>query len=186
MFCISYLMPFYLSQVLNYPPEVMGLVLITVPLTVALIAPFSGSLSDKIGSSVLGAVGMAVMSAGLILVSKLGAAPEYSVVVMSLIVVGLGSAVFQSPNNSAIMGSVPAGFLGVAAGMLATMRNLGMVVGTTLSGAIYMSKHHLYSESLPSITADVRAFRDAFIAGAMVASIGIVTSAIKGAFRKTS
>lgn len=72
MFCISYLMPFYLSQVLNYPPEVMGLVLITVPLTVALIAPFSGTLSDKIGSSGLGAVGMAVMGGGLILVSGPG------------------------------------------------------------------------------------------------------------------
>lgn len=180
MFCISYLMPFYLSQVLKYPPEIMGLVMITIPLTVAFIAPFSGALSDRIGSSGLGAVGMAVMSVGLMLVSRLGSSPERLMVVVSLIVVGCGSGIFQSPNNSSIMGSVPAGFLGIAAGMLATMRNLGMVIGITLSGAIYMSRHHLYTDSLPPVAVDVHAFRDAFIIGALIAAIGIVTSAIKG------
>ncbi|MHB1457031.1 MAG: MFS transporter [Armatimonadota bacterium] len=180
MFCITYLMPFYMSQVLNYPPEIMGFVMITIPLTVALIAPFSGSLSDKIGSSGLGAVGMAVMSIGLMMVSRLGGSPDRVVVVLSLIVIGVGSGMFQSPNNSSIMGSVPAGYLGIAAGMLATMRNLGMVIGITLSGAIYMSRYHLYADTLSPMTADVQAFRDAFIVGSLIAAIGIVTSAIKG------
>lgn len=180
MFCIAFLMPFYMSQVLNYPTEIMGLMMITIPLTVALIAPFSGALSDRIGSSVPGVVGMAVMSIGLLLVSRLGSSPERPAVVISLIVVGIGSGIFQSPNNSSIMGSVPPGFLGIAAGMLATMRNLGMVIGITLSGAIYMSRHNLYADSMHAVSADVRAFRDAFIVGSAIASIGIVTSAIKG------
>ncbi|MHB0999427.1 MAG: MFS transporter [Armatimonadota bacterium] len=187
MFCVMFLMPFYLSQVLGYKPRQMGFVLMAIPITVAMIAPLSGALSDKIGSRILGSIGIAIMSAGLLLISMLGSDPSLIRVAASLIIVGLGSAIFQSPNNSAIMGSVPPGMLGVASGMLATMRNLGMVIGITLSSAIYLSRHTAYSGQFAPETANILAFRDAFITGSIIAAVGIFTAAARGrAARPTS
>lgn len=180
LFSITFLMPFYLSKVLDYSPEKMGLTLISIPLTVALIAPLSGSLSDKIGSSILGSLGLAIMSIGLFLISRLGGNPTFIHIILVLAVVGIGSAIFQSPNNSAIMGSVPPNMLGVASGMLATMRNLGMVIGTTLSSAIYISRLTAYSSELPSASANIIAFRDTFIVGSIIAFIGVFTAAVRG------
>ena len=179
-FSVAFLTPFYLSQILGYTPRQMGFTLAAVPLTVAVIAPISGSLSDRIGSRVLSSIGLAVASIGLLLISRLGSDPTSSAVILSLVVVGLGSAIFQSPNNSSIMGSVPSSMLGVAAGMAATMRNLGMVTGLAVSGAVYMSRRLSCIAELGPMQASVHAFRDAFIVAAAVCAIGVITSAVRG------
>jgi len=179
-FTVSFLMPFYLSQILGYAPRRMGLTLAAVPLTLAVIAPISGSLSDRIGSRVLGSVGLAVASIGLLLISRLGSDPASSAVILSLVVVGLGSAIFQPPNSSSIMGSAPPHMLGVAAGMLATMRNLGMVTGLAVSGAVYTSRRLFYAAELGQTQALVHAFRDAFVVAALICAVGVVISAMRG------
>lgn len=180
MFSVTFLMPFYLSQVLGYGPRQMGLVLTAVPLTVALVAPMSGSLSDRIGSRALSSAGLTISSVGLLLMSRLGAETGALQVIASLIVVGLGSAIFQSPNSSALIGSVPADARGVAAGMLATMRNLGMVTGVAVSGAVYASRSIHYAARLGGAEASPHAFRDAFLVAAAICALGILTSAIRG------
>ena len=179
-FAVSFLMPFYLSRILGYTPRQMGLTLAAVPLTVMVIAPISGSLSDRIGSRALSSTGLAVLSIGLLLISRLGADPESSAVVFSLVVVGLGSAIFQSPNNSSIMGSVPPNMLGVAAGMTATMRNLGMITGLAVSGAVYTSRRLFYAGEFGATQASVHAFHDAFVVAAAICAVGVITSAVRG------
>lgn len=179
-FAVTFLMPFYLLQVLGYDVRQVGLILTAVPLSLAIIAPLSGSLSDKIGSRALGSIGLAVASFGLLLISRLGSHPSFSQVVISLTIVGMGSAIFQAPNSSAIMGSVPSDRLGVAAGMIATMRNLGMITGIAVAGAVYMSRRIGYVPQIGSMTASVHAFRDAFIVASAICTIGVLTSAVRG------
>lgn len=180
MFIVMFLMPFYMAGVLGYSPERMGLTLIAVPITVAVIAPFSGSLSDRFGSRVIGTIGLTVMSLGLFMISRLSSDPLHIKIIMALSVLGLGSGLFQAPNNSAIMSAVPRGMLGVASGMLAMMRNLGMITGVTVSGAVYASRLILYSGSLQKSAASTHAFRDAFTLGAIICILGMLASSVKG------
>ncbi len=179
-FAVVFMMPFYMSGVLRYAPQKMGMTLTAVPITVALVAPLSGSLSDKIGSRVLGSVGLGIVTIGLLLCSRLGAHPTHLQVLTALAVMGFGTAVFQSPNSSALMGSVPVSRLGVASGMLATMRNLGMISGIALTSAVYASRLHYYSHLLSAPDAAVRAFHDAFVVAAVVCALGIIASVSRG------
>lgn len=179
-FSLTFLMPFYLSGVLRYPPGRMGLILTAVPITLAVVAPISGSLSDRIGSRVLASLGLLLTGIGLFMLSRLGADPPLPFLLGSLITVGFGSAVFQSPNSSAIMGSVPRTMLGVAAGMLATMRNLGMVTGVAVSGAVYTSRLMHYRQALGATQASVEAFEDAFLVAAVISAAGVITAAVRG------
>ncbi len=179
-FSVTFLMPFFLSGVLGYAPARMGLALTAVPITIALVAPVSGSLSDRIGSRTLSSAGLLITSIGMFMLSRLRADVPLPYVVASLVMVGLGSGIFQSPNSSAIMGSAPKSMLGVAAGMLATMRNLGMVTGVAVSGAVYTSRLMHYRESLGPVQASVEAFHDAFLVAAAICVLGVVTSAVRG------
>ena len=179
-FAVVFLMPFYLSLILKYGPEHIGLTLTTVPLTTAAISPISGVLSDKIGSRALGSIGLAIASIGLVLISRLGVHPSHLQVILALVVMGLGQAIFQSPNSSSIMGSVRPNMLGIAAGVVATMRNLGMVTGVAVSSAVFTSLSMRYTPKFGPSLGEVMAFRVAFIAAAGICAIGVITSAMKG------
>jgi MFS family permease len=103
----------------------------------AIVAPFSGTISDRIGPRIPALVGMAGLASGLYLLSQLGPTTSPPQIVLRLGVVGLGTGIFISPNNSALMGSAPRARQGIAAGILATSRNFGMVLGVGLAGAIF-------------------------------------------------
>jgi EmrB/QacA subfamily drug resistance transporter len=134
---VTLLMPFYLIRVLHLSPARSGLVLIAVPLLRVLLSPFTGALSDRIGSRQLATAGVLVQSAGLLALVTLGAATPLAVVVACLAVVGAGSAIFGSPNNSTIMGRVPPTMLGIGAATIATGRNIGQATGIALAGAVF-------------------------------------------------
>ena len=106
------------------------------PLVMAVAAPISGTISDRIRSSLPSAVGMAILAGGTFLLSL--DRPDTSLVYLAVAFcfTGLGTGIFISPNNSALMGSAPAHRQGIAAGMLATARNVGIVLGVGLSGAV--------------------------------------------------
>jgi MFS family permease len=180
MFSVTFLMPFYLSEVLGYGSQKIGMTLVAVPLAVAVIAPFSGSLSDKIGSRIPASLGLAVSAVGLLLIGHLGMNPGQAHIIGALLVVGIGSAVFQTPNSSAIMGAVPQERRGVAAGVLATMRNLGMVIGISVSGAVYTSYKAYYIAQLGVLAGSVHAFRNAFLVAAVICAVGVITAAARG------
>ncbi len=134
--CI-FLMPFYLIQGRGFTSAQAGLILTAQPIVMAIIAPISGTLSDRIGTRWPAMFGMAVLSAGLFLLSHLSGQSTIGAMMLSLAVVGLGTGAFISPNNSALMGAAPRQRQGIAAGILATARNFGMVLGVGISGAIF-------------------------------------------------
>ncbi|PKM80748.1 MAG: MFS transporter [Firmicutes bacterium HGW-Firmicutes-14] len=189
MFSVILIMPFYLQQLRELSPSQAGLFLIPTPLTTMIIAPLSGAVSDRVDTRYISSLGMAVTTLGLWLLSGLKADSPVSMIVASMVVVGIGSGMFQTPNNSAIMGAVPVNRRGIASGMLAIMRNLGMVLGVAVSGAIFSSRRAYLTElfasqGLAGLELKSQAFTGAmnitFMAGVVIAGIGIVTSLIRG------
>ena len=193
LYQVVFLMPIYLQQLRQFSPEKAGMVMSVHPLLTMIVAPLSGALSDKIGSRVLAPLGMTVMAAGLVAIARLDAGSPVVIIILSLMLIGLGSAIFQSPNNSTIMGSVPKERLGTASGFLATMRNVGMVMGVAVAGAVftalrsyylsyYLQNHYL--EEVATATAFVLAFRGAFLVGAFIAFLSAITSIVRAKSRE--
>ena len=138
-YILVFLTPFYLQRVVHYTPDKIGLLMTCSPLTVMAVAPFSGSLSDRLGSRGLATAGAAICAAALAAMAFLPAEASTFTVAWRLSLFGLGTGIFQSPNNSAVMGSAPRPHLGVASGILATARNTGMALGIAAAGLILYS-----------------------------------------------
>lgn len=137
IFCYVILLPYYLVEALEMDTAHAGLVLAAQPLAMSVVSTPSGRLSDRVGTRWLSVGGLVVLAAGLGGLSTVGASTSPVVVSLWLAVVGLGTGVFISPNSSAIMGSAPATRQGVAGGMIAVARSLGMMVGVALSTAVF-------------------------------------------------
>ena len=167
-------MPFYLVQGRQLQPAQAGLILTAQPLMMALVAPISGYFSDRISPRWLATIGMAVLTLGLSLLSFLHDTSSTWAIVRALIITGFGTGMFISPNNNLLLGSAPKQRQGIASGVLATARNVGMVFGVGLIAAIYSSV--LNHESATIFTAIQWSFR----AGALLAAIGILTSYMRG------
>lgn len=180
IYTITFLMPFYLINGREFSSSQAGLLLTAQPVIMAVVAPISGTLSDKYGARLPGMVGMGVLSAGLFMLSRMGPETPVPIIVLSLALVGFGTGTFISPNNSALMGSAPRNRQGIAAGILATSRNLGMVLGVGLAGAIFNTI--LYNHIDPGSTqALFSAFQTSFLVAAGIALVGVFTTGAREA-----
>ena len=133
---IVFLTPWFLADALAYNVFRVGMTMMAFAFTTFFMGPISGALSDRIGSRGLGFTGMIILSFGLFMFSWLTVDAKNIDVVWRLAVCGLGGGLFQSPMNSAAMGSAPERFRGVASSILAMMRNVGMVFGIAIAGTI--------------------------------------------------
>jgi len=189
-YVLVFLTPFYLQRVLHYAPNRVGLVMTSFPLAVMALAPFSGSLSDRIGTRPLACLGAATCALALYLMSHVPVAASSGDVVWRLALFGLGTGIFQSPNNSAVMGSAPRVHLGTASGILATMRTLGMVLGIATGGAVLyafapfdiLQKATLESSEAAAFLAGLRY---AYLAGAILTGVAAATSLVRSSGEKT-
>jgi EmrB/QacA subfamily drug resistance transporter len=173
---ILFLVPFYLIGARGLGAAHAGLLLTAQPLVMTFAAPLSGTLSDRIGTRAPATVGMAFLCAGLFWLSRLDARTAISHVELALAVCGLGTGIFIAPNNSALMGAAPRERQGIAAGVLATARNMGMVLGVGIAGAIFNSASH--GDDAPRAVA--RGVATGLVAGAIAAGVGAATSAVRG------
>jgi EmrB/QacA subfamily drug resistance transporter len=184
VYSVIFLMPFYLIQGRMFTSAEAGLLLTAQPVMMAIIAPLSGTLSDRLGTRWLAMTGMAVLTVGLFLMSRLGSESSVRSIVLSLGVMGLGTGTFISPNNSALMGSAPRQRQGIAAGILATARNFGMVLGVGISGSIFTTliAHGAGSTMVGEARGEVffEAIRVCFLVAAGIAMMGVFTSASRG------
>ncbi|EKQ56807.1 MAG: drug resistance transporter, EmrB/QacA subfamily [Clostridium sp. Maddingley MBC34-26] len=139
IFCNNIILPFYLQDVMNYTPEHTGLILMVYPLLLTVVAPLSGSLSDKIGSEVLTFIGLLLISLGLLLMATLNVDSNLLITIILIGIMSIGMGLFQSPNNSLIMSTVPKDKLGIAGSVNALVRNLGMVCGIALATTLLYS-----------------------------------------------
>jgi MFS family permease len=167
-------MPFYLISGRGLNPAQAGLLLTVQPILMAITAPISGALSDRVGSRWPGMLGMGVLAGGLFLLSRLGPETELWKVALALAIAGAGTGTFISPNTSALMGAAPKTRQGIASGVQAAARNFGMVLGIGLAGAIFTT--HLAQNTADSFYTGID---QGFLLAAGVAVLGVFVSAIK-------
>ena len=110
------------------------------PIVLSIIAPFSGSLSDRIGSEFPAFLGLLLTSIGLFLMAILNVSSPLWLIAVFTTIMGIGNGFFQSPNNSLIMSTVPNTKLGIAGSVNSLVRNLGMILGVTLSTTLLYNR----------------------------------------------
>ena len=137
---VGILLPFYLESVLGHSPAEMGLLLSSLPLGLGLAAPAAGSISDRIGPWPVILVGLATIVASYLLMLTLGTDTGPVAYLATMVPLGLGMGIFQSPNNSAIMGAVPPRRLGVTSGLLTITRITGQLSGISVLGAVWAAR----------------------------------------------
>jgi MFS family permease len=131
-FAVVFFLSLYLQYIKDLDPQVAGIILISQPVVMAVLAPVAGRLSDKYEPRIIATIGMAITTFGLFLFSFLNNNTEIWFIILGLVVLGAGFGLFSSPNTNAIMGSVERRLLGIASATVSTMR----LIGQTLSMGI--------------------------------------------------
>jgi EmrB/QacA subfamily drug resistance transporter len=187
LFTATFLLPFLLQQARGFSPIEAGLLLTPVPITMAVVAPLSGALSDRIGPRLPASIGMAIMVLGLLSLTQLPVNFTLPDLIWRLVLLGIGQGLFMSPNSSAVLGSVPRPRMGTASGTLAQMRVNGQALGIALSAAIVairMPVHLGAAVGPPTVAvrnvALADSIHDAFAIAALICCIGIVASLVRG------
>lgn len=181
---ITLLLPFYLTNLLKLEPAVVGLLLTTNMVFFGLASPIAGIFSDRFGYRLIATAGLVMLAFGCYTISTLTVETSVIGYVLRVLPLGLGMGIFQSPNNSAVMGSVPRERLGVVSGVNVIGRTLGNTAGVAALGALWASRVFVYAG--PDFAGDVteavasaqtNALRDvafaamAFVALALVLSV---------------
>jgi predicted MFS family arabinose efflux permease len=197
LFAVSFLLPFYLEELRGCSVARSGLLLTPLPLTIALVAPLSGALADRIGSRWLAPGGLALASVGLFLLTRLDAESSVGQITWCLVLTGLGQGLFQSPNTRALMNAAPADQQGEASSLLATARVVGQSLSVALAGAIFAglggasAGRALAAMRGADLAGDIAALQHRFLAGlrgallasAAAAVIGILVALARGLAR---
>jgi EmrB/QacA subfamily drug resistance transporter len=139
LFAIGFMLPFYFEELRGFSVAKSGLFLTALPLSLALVAPVSGSLADCFGSRWLASGGLTVACLGLVFVAQLDAQSSDWGIIWPLVFTGVGQGLFMTPNSRALMNAAPASEQGQSSGLLATGRALGQSVSVALAGAIFAS-----------------------------------------------
>lgn len=181
-FAVAFLVPFYLQVVRGLSVEATGLLLTPLPLSIALISPLTGMLADRIGTRWLAAAGMFVIAAGLVWLSSVDEETSRTLLILKLIVIGTGQAIFAPPNNSALMGAAPREHQGVAAGVLATSRVVGQSLSIAIAGAIFGTVGGSTAATALAEGTNASAASHAFVIGMRAALLGCAAFALVSAF----
>jgi len=136
-----FLTPFLLQSYLHYSAAAAGTIMTAFPFTVLFTAPIAGSLSDRYGSQRFAALGCFICAGGIIFLSMSAMTKNLNLIVGGLIILGLGTGAFQSPNTSAVLSSVKTARLGAASGVMATSRTIGMVLGISIASNLFSHQY---------------------------------------------
>jgi EmrB/QacA subfamily drug resistance transporter len=145
-YALGFLLSLYLQEIQGYDSQMSGLILLCQSVIMALLSPLSGTLSDRIEPRVLATLGMGISTVGLIPLSFLTPSTPIWLLILDLILLGVGFALFSSPNTNAVMSSVEIRYSGIASSTLATMRMTGQAVSmaiVTLIMSIYLGNAQL-------------------------------------------
>lgn len=150
--------PFYLSRTLGLQEALVGLVLSAGPLVAALAGVPAGRIADRFGAPRMIIAGLVAMAAGSAVLSAMPARLGVAGYVAPMVVITAGYAVFQTANNTAVMADVLPDRRGVISGLLNLSRNLGLITGASVMGAVF---------ALASATTDVTTARPEAVAAGM-------------------
>ena len=195
LFAPGFLLPFYFEQLRGFSTIQTGLMMTPLPLMLAVVAPLSGSLADRLGSRWLSPVGLAIACFGLVLLSQINAQSSSWDIIWRLAVTGIGQGLFQSPNTRTMMEAAPWNAQGEASGLLATGRVIGQSMSVALTGTVFaalggaaagtlLSSSQAHNLPLTNISGlqitFVSSFHMALLVCAAFAALGIFTALARG------
>ncbi|HNS82634.1 MAG TPA: MFS transporter [Methanolinea sp.] len=137
VFAVGFLLSLYLQFNRGLDPQTAGIFLVAQPVVQTLVSPAAGHLSDSIDPRVLATAGMAFSTAGLGILAFLSTDTPLVVILGGLVILGIGYGLFSSPNTNAIMSSVGVHHLGIASGMVSTMRAIGQMVSLAIAMVVF-------------------------------------------------
>ncbi|MBW2324427.1 MAG: MFS transporter [Deltaproteobacteria bacterium] len=140
--------PFFLIQGVGLMPAKAGFVMASVSMTAIIIGPISGWLSDRFGPVWFSTLGAMCSSVAFSLMRGFDLQTQIIGIVLILSTFGFGIGLFQAPNNSIIMGSVKKENLGTASALMATLRSVGIAVGTAVAGTVYSVRKIIHAAAL--------------------------------------
>src|SRR5271157_364975 len=182
-FAITFFLGLYLQYIKKLDPETAGEILVCQPVVMAICSPFAGRLSDRIEPRIVASMGMGLGAAGLFLLTFLHANTTLKFVIVDLVILGLGMALFSSPNTNAVMSSVEKRFYGVASGTLGTMRLTGQMFSMGIAifiFAIHIGHTQITPEYYPAF---LTSMKSAFIFFGVLSVSGVFASLARGNVR---
>jgi len=171
-----FLLSLYLQYIKGINPRETGIILLTQPILMTIVSPFSGRISDKINPGIVSSFGMFITFISLFIFVFLDTQRKIPFILLNLILLGIGLGFFASPNTNAVMSSAPKKFYGTAAGMLATMRVLGQMFSMALIGTILsfcMGNEKIIPENFPLF---LKTLKISFLTFSILCFIGIFAS----------
>jgi MFS family permease len=189
-FAVNFILIYYLQGVRGYTPLTAALLILPLPIMTSVIGPFGGRWADRVGGAIPASLGLAIQIGALILLMMLTPTTPYLVLALTLALMGIGGALFWSPNTSTAMGAAPRNRLGVASATLNTLRNVGMVFSFAVALAVAAA-------SMPPVmvsevflgtvvhmqasiaTAFTGAMSHAFLASIVICAVALAFSAVR-------
>ena len=177
LFAVILLMPFLLDRILGLPPIQIGLMMLAVPASILVVSPIAGWLADRAEARLVSTAGLALSTSGVLLLAYTGDAPQPMAIALRLSLLGAGQALFLSPNSASVLSQVDRQRTGAAAALLATARNLGMLLGIAQAGLLFSLSFGFLTNGL-----DLRDFNPqhtaAFLTSLHVALLGTAATGI--------
>ncbi|MDI6029465.1 MFS transporter [Corticibacterium sp. UT-5YL-CI-8] len=167
--------PFFLSKALGLDTRMVGLVMTVGPLAAAIMGVPAGTVADRIGAKLAMVIGLALFTVGAFVMSWVSLTSGVATYIVAILFISVGLAFFQTPNNTAVMADARPEQRGLVSGLLALARNLGLITGASLMGALFA---HAVGGDAATATPDMVAegMRFAFrIASAMAAAAFLIS-----------
>ena len=183
MFLI-FVLPFFLLSGRSLPGTQVGLLIALVQVVRLVTAPLSGLATDRFGSRTIATLGICVTAVGLALLSQIGPTTSILGIALALAMTGIGAAIFDPANESAVLRSVPTERLGSTAALTATARQVGFSLGTALAGTAYAARLRFHETANPIAEAVSSAYGEVMLASVAIMVIGVVFSALRGRERR--
>lgn len=179
-FAVTFLLSLYLQSGRGYDSQTAGFILLAQPIVMAFLSPLAGTLSDRMESRLVASLGMAISTVALFVFWFLGPTTPIILVMANLVFMGVGFALFSSPNTNAVMGSVKKEIYGVASSILGTARLVGQAISmavVTLLISLYIGNIELHLAPIESI---IKLTKTSFIIFTFLCGLGVFASLARG------
>lgn len=158
-FAVVFFLSLYLQYIKGFDASEAGIILISQPVVMAILAPISGKLSDKYEPRIIATIGMGLSTLGLAQFIFLGTNTDIIFIISGLVVLGAGFGLFSSPNTNAIMGSVERRFMGIASATVSTMRLIGQTLSmgiAILIFSLFIGRVVITPENYPALLSSIQ------------------------------
>lgn len=186
---LTFLLPFYIQDVLHRSPSFMGLLFLSAPVLTISLAVLAGQLTDRVGPRIPATIGLSVIMAAFAIGVGLKVDSHWILPALLLACTGIGQGFFNTPNQTAIIGSVPRAYRGFATGLVQMIFGLGSLLGISLGGALLTQMFRHYSgipDATPSAAAPepfVAAMSATYAVCFILMTVALVASLMRGGRR---